>query len=57
MTTAEWIKTKERLKQKISKVTDSNSLFMQEKQEELLSRLETKLGQTREAIIIIISKL
>lgn len=52
-----WEETKERLKQKISTLTDDNLLPAIEKQEELLSRLEVKLGQTREVIIRIISKL
>jgi hypothetical protein len=52
-----WDETKERLKQKISTLTDDNLLFVREKQEELLRRLEAKLGQTREVIIKIISKL
>jgi hypothetical protein len=52
-----WDETKERLKEKIITLTDDNLLFVKEKQEKLLSRLEVKLGQTREAIIKIISKL
>jgi hypothetical protein len=56
-TMVSWEETKERLKQKISTLTDDNLLPAIEKQEELLSRLEVKLGQTREVIIRIISKL
>jgi len=52
-----WNETKMRLKQKISILTDDNLPFVKEKQEELLSRLEAKLGQTREAIIKIISNM
>jgi hypothetical protein len=52
-----WEETKERLKQKISTLTDDNLLFVKEKQEKLLSRLEAKLGQTREAIMRIISNM
>ena len=54
---ANWDETKARLKQKISELTDDNLLFAKEKQEKLLCRLEGKLGQTREAIIKIISNL
>ena len=56
-TMVNWEETKEKLKRKISTLTDDNLLPAIEKQEELLSRLEAKLGQTREAIIKIISKL
>lgn len=52
-----WEETKERLKQKISTLTDDKLFFVREKHEELLNRLEAKLGQTREAIIKIISNL
>jgi hypothetical protein len=52
-----WEETKERLKQKISTLTDDNLLFVKEKQEKLLNRLEAKLGQTREAIMKIISNM
>jgi hypothetical protein len=52
-----WDETKERLKLKINTLTDDNLLFVKEKQEELLSRLQAKLGLTREAIIKIISEL
>ena len=52
-----WDESRERLKQKISILTDDNVLFPKEKQEELLRRLEAKLGQTREAITQILSKL
>jgi hypothetical protein len=40
---------------KISTPTDDNLLFIKEEQEVLLTRLEAKPGQTREAIIKIIS--
>jgi hypothetical protein len=57
MTMINWDETKERLKQKINLLTDDNLHFVKEKQEELLIRLEAKLGLTREAIIKLISKL
>lgn len=57
VTMVNWDETKERLKQKINIRTEGNLLLAKEKQEELLSRLEAKLGQPREAIIKIISKL
>ena len=52
---ADWDETKAKLKQKISKIADHRLFAVKEQQDELLSRLEAKLGQTREAIIKIIS--
>jgi hypothetical protein len=49
-----WDETKARLKEKISALTDGNRLLVKE---ELLSRLAAKLGETREVVISIISKL
>jgi hypothetical protein len=54
---ANWDETKERLKRQIRKLTNSNLLIAKENQEELLIKLEAKLGQTREVIIKIISEL
>jgi hypothetical protein len=54
---ANWDETKERLKKQLRKITDNNLLIVKEKQEEVLVRLEAKLGQTREAILKIISEL
>jgi hypothetical protein len=57
MTMANWDETKVRLKQKISELTDDKLPFVKERQEGLLNRLEAKLGQTREAIIKLISNM
>ena len=57
MTIVNWDETKVRLKQRISALTDGNLIFVHEKQERLIGRLEVKLGQTREAIMKIISRM
>lgn len=52
-----WSEAKGKLKQKFAKLTDSNMLFMEGKKEEVLGRLQTKLGKTREEIKKILSEL
>ncbi len=54
MTTLEikgdWNITKGKLKQKWSKLTDSDLEYTEGKQEELLGRIQKRTGETREAV-------
>ena len=52
-----WNETKGKLKQKFAILTDSDLLLAEGKQDELIGRLQTKLGKTKEQIHKIISDL
>jgi uncharacterized protein YjbJ (UPF0337 family) len=52
-----WNETKGKLKQKFGLLTESDLLFAEGKQDELLGRLQTKLGRTKEEIHKLISEL
>ena len=52
-----WDVLKGKLKQKYAKLTDDDLKFVEGKENELLGRLEKKLGQTREEIRNTIEKL
>ncbi|MDP1801505.1 MAG: CsbD family protein [Bacteroidota bacterium] len=52
-----WDVLKGKLKQKYAKLTDDDLLFIEGKENELLGRLEKKLGQTKEEIRNVIEKL
>ena len=52
-----WDELKGKLKQKYAKLTDDDLLFAEGKENELLGRLEKKLGQTKEEIRNVIEKL
>ena len=52
-----WNETKGKLKQKFAILTDSDLLLAEGKQEELIGRLQIKLGKTKEEIHTIISEL
>ncbi len=52
-----WNETKGKLKQKFAILTDSDLLLAEGKQEELLGRLQAKLGKTKEEMHKIISEL
>ena len=45
-----WNELKGKLKQKFAKLTDDDLLFVEGKEDELLGRLEKKLGKTREEL-------
>ena len=51
-----WTTTKGRLKRKFAILTDNDLLFTKSNQEELLKRLELKLGKTKEEVQQIISE-
>lgn len=52
-----WNETKGKLKQKYVILTDNDVLLVEGKQDELLGRLQIKLGVTKEEIHKIISEL
>ena len=52
-----WNEIKGKLKQKFAMLTDRDPLFLEGKQDELLGRLQTKLGKTNEEIKKIIANL
>ena len=52
-----WNEIKGKLKQKFGLLTDSDLLFAAGKQDEMLERLQTKLGRTKAEVHKIISEL
>lgn len=52
-----WNETKGKLKQKFAQLTDDDVLLVEGKQDELLGRLQIKLGKTKSEIQELISKL
>lgn len=52
-----WNETKGKLKQKYADLTDDDLLFEEGKEDELLGRLQKKVGQTKEELRDAISKL
>jgi uncharacterized protein YjbJ (UPF0337 family) len=52
-----WNEIKGKLKQKFAMLTDSDLLFLEGKQDELLGRLQAKLGKTDDEIKKIIADL
>ena len=52
-----WNEKKGKLKQKFANLTDNDLLFVEGKQDELLGRLQIKLGKTKKEIQKIISDL
>jgi len=52
-----WNETKGKLKQKFAILTDSDMLLVEGKQDEMLGRLQVKLGKTKEEIQKVISLL
>lgn len=52
-----WNETKGKLKQKFARLTDSDMLLIEGKQDEMLSRLQAKIGKTKEEIHKIIAEL
>jgi uncharacterized protein YjbJ (UPF0337 family) len=52
-----WNETKGKLKQQFAILTDNDMLLVEGKQDELLGRLQIKLGKTKEEIQKIISEL
>jgi uncharacterized protein YjbJ (UPF0337 family) len=52
-----WNEIAGKLKQKYADLTDDDLLFAEGKEEELLGRLQKKLGQTKDSVRDLISKL
>jgi uncharacterized protein YjbJ (UPF0337 family) len=52
-----WNETKGKLKQKFAMLTDNDVLLVKGKQDEMLGRLQAKLGKTKEEIQKLISEL
>ncbi|BBE16024.1 UPF0337 protein yjbJ [Aquipluma nitroreducens] len=52
-----WVKTKGKLKQKFALLTDEDLLLAEGKKEEMLGRLQIKLGKTKEELQKIIAAL
>ena len=52
-----WSDLKGKLKQKFAMLTDSDLLMVEGKQDELLGRLQSKLGKTKEELHKLISEL
>ena len=52
-----WNETAEKLKQKLSNLTDDDLNFPNGKEDEMLGRLKGKVGSTKEKLRKIISKL
>ncbi len=52
-----WNETKGILKQKFAMLTDNDLLLVEGKQDEMLGRLQAKLGKTKEEIQKLISEL
>ncbi len=53
----DWNITKGKLKQNFALLTDNDVLLVEGKQDEMLARIETKLGKTKEELYKIISQL
>lgn len=52
-----WNELKGKLKQQFANLTDDDLLYQEGKEDELLGKLQTKLGKTKEEIHELISKL
>jgi len=52
-----WKEVSGKLKQQFANLTDDDLLFVEGKEEELLGRLQQKLGKTKEEIRKLIAKL
>lgn len=52
-----WDETKGKLKQKFALLTDNDMLFIEGKQDEMLGRLQIKLGKTKAEIHKLITEL
>ena len=52
-----WNETKGKLKQKFAMLTDNDLLLVEGKQDEMVGRLQTKLGKTKEEIHKLIANL
>ncbi|HRI33695.1 MAG TPA: CsbD family protein [Saprospiraceae bacterium] len=52
-----WNEQKGKLKQKFANLTDNDLMFVEGKQDEMLGRLQIKLGKSKEELHTILSEL
>lgn len=52
-----WNETKGKLKQKFAILTDNDVMFEEGKEEEMLGRIQIKIGKTKEELYKLISEL
>lgn len=52
-----WLETKEKLKKKFAKLTDNDLIFVEGKQDDVVKKLQVKLGKSKEEILKIITAL
>lgn len=52
-----WEEQKGKLKQKFAKLTDNDLLFIDGKKEEMMGKLQVKLGKTKEELLTILENL
>ena len=52
-----WNEQKGKLKQKFAQLTDNDLMFAEGKKDEMLGRLQIKLGKTKEEVLRIIAEL
>ncbi len=52
-----WNEQKGKLKQRFANLTDNDLMFLEGKKDEMLGRLQIKLGKTKEELKAILSKL
>lgn len=52
-----WNETKGKLKQRFATLTDNDVMLVEGKQDELLGRLQVKLGKTKEEVSKLIAEL
>jgi uncharacterized protein YjbJ (UPF0337 family) len=53
----DWSITKRKLKEKVASLTDGDVLMVDEKQNGLVSRLQVRLGKTKEEVLKMIADL
>ncbi len=53
----DWVEQKGKLKQKFAKLTENDLLYIDGKKEEMMRKLETKLGKTKDELNKIIAEL
>lgn len=54
---SDWNEQKAKLKQKFAVLTDGNALLKEDKKEEMIAKIQIKLGKTREEVLKIIAEL
>ncbi len=52
-----WEELKGKLKQKFAKITNNDFLYIDDKKEEMMGRLQIKLGKSKEELRLIIKNL